>query len=130
MLISKGEDIDQIYIVEQGIIEVYMIIGSKQVVIERLFRGSIINFKNIFRKTQSKVYMRFAVESVVKSISIYKITEIRQRDKIINRAIEKFELKAAKIPIAPLDYILVLPKKVYMILIDRTREKMLFSKQD
>ena len=69
MLISKGEEIDQIYIVEQGIIEVYVIIGSKQVVLERLFRGSIINFKNIFRKTKSEVYMRFAVESVVKSIS-------------------------------------------------------------
>ena len=39
-------------------------------------------------------------------------------------------MKTARIPIAPLDYILVLPKKVYSILIDRTREKMLFSKQD
>ena len=39
-------------------------------------------------------------------------------------------MKIARIPIAPLDYILVLPKKVYSILIDRTREKMLFSKQD
>ena len=36
----------------------------------------------------------------------------------------------ARIPIAPLDYILVLPKKVYTMLIERTREKMLFSKQE
>ena len=32
-------------------------------------------------------------------------------------------------PAAPLDYILMLPKKVFAKMIDRTREKMLFSKQ-
>lgn len=39
-------------------------------------------------------------------------------------------MKMARIPIAPLDYILVLPKKVYNMMIERTREKMLFSKQE
>ena len=34
-----------------------------------------------------------------------------------------------KLPAAPLDYILMLPKKVFAKMIDRTREKMLFSKQ-
>ena len=87
LLISEGEDIDQIYIVEQGIIEVYVVIGGKQQVLERLFRGSIINFKNIFRKTKSQVYMRFAVESVVKSLSKENIEKIRKMDKIIDRAI-------------------------------------------
>ena len=51
-------------------------------------------------------------------------------DKKIDRVIQKFEMKLTRIPINPLDYILVLPKKVYMILIERTREKMLFSKQE
>jgi len=39
-------------------------------------------------------------------------------------------MKIARLPVAPLDYILALPKKVYSMLIDRTREKMLFGKQD
>lgn len=87
LLISKDEEIDQIYIVEKGIIEVYVIVGGKEVILERLFRGSIINFKNIFRKTKSQVNMRFAVESVVKSLSKPNIEKIRKMDKIIDRAI-------------------------------------------
>ena len=41
--------IDSIYIVEQGIVEVVVTIGGKETVIERLFRGSVINYKNAFR---------------------------------------------------------------------------------
>ena len=39
-------------------------------------------------------------------------------------------MKVARAPASCLDYILMLPKKVYRVIIDRTREKMLFSKQD
>lgn len=56
------------------------------------------------------------------------INKIRNKNAELNKAIEKFELKVAKIPNSPLDYIMMLPKKVYAKLIDRTREKMLFGK--
>lgn len=59
-LIKKGEKIDNIYIVEQGIVEVSILISGKQVVLERLFRGSVINFKTIFSNYKSQVTMTFA----------------------------------------------------------------------
>ena len=59
-LIKKGEKIDNIYIVEQGIVEVSILISGKQVVLERLFRGSVINFKTIFSDYKSQVTMTFA----------------------------------------------------------------------
>ena len=75
--------------------------------------------------------MQFGSESVIKSLSINDIFTIRNSNKKIDRAINKFEIKMARIPITPpLDYILVLPKRVYTTMIERTREKMLFSKQD
>ena len=49
-LIKKGDDINNIYIVEQGIVEVSIMISGKPIVLERLFRGSVINFKTIFRE--------------------------------------------------------------------------------
>ena len=105
-------------------------ISGKPIVLERLFRGSVINFKTIFRDAQSQVTMTFAVESVIKKLSIGAIKYLRDKNSKIDRIINKFEMKMARIPIIdPLDYILVLPKKVYTIMIERTREKMLFSKQ-
>ena len=85
MLIKKGELIDYIYIVERGIVEVSTMVCGKPVVLERLFRGSVINFKTIFLETKSQVYMNFAVESVIKSLSITDILKIREKNQRIAR---------------------------------------------
>ena len=75
--------------------------------------------------------MHFGCESVIKSLSINDIMSFRASNNKINRAINKFEIKMARIPYTPpLDYIRVLPKRVLTTLIEQTREKMLFSKQD
>lgn len=58
------------------------------------------------------------------------IARLQDMNNKIDRTIKKFEMKMARLPQAPLDYILVLPKKVYTMMIERTREKMLFSKQE
>ena len=105
-------------------------IGGKEIVIERLFRGSVINYKNLYLQTRSQVLLRFAAESVVKTLSLESLQQVRNNNKALNRAIQKFQIKISRLPVAPLDYILVLPRKVYGTLIDRTREKMLFGKQE
>ena len=74
--------------------------------------------------------MRFTQEGVIKELNLKVLTDLRKKNQEPNRAIEKFELKVTKLYDTPLDYILMLPKKVYSKLIDRTREKMLFGKQD
>jgi len=48
----------------------------------------------------------------------------------LEKPIKKFIIKATRIKQTPLDYILALPKGVYRELIKRTREKLLFAKQD
>ena len=45
-----GDPIDQIYIIEHGIAEIYLVINGKDIVLERLFKGSVINYKSIFQK--------------------------------------------------------------------------------
>lgn len=130
MLVKQGDKIDQIYIIERGIVEIFLKIGGNDIVLERLFRGSVINYKNVFSNEKSQVSMRFATEGVVTALSMRGLNKIRQNNKKLNKRISKFELKVSKIPSAPLDYILVLPKKVNMKLIERTREKMLFGRQE
>ena len=132
MLMNVGDDLSDIYILEQGIVEVFLTVNGKDIVLERLFRGSVINYKNIFSQDgddhKSKVNMRIAQEAVIKLLSKKDIEIIRGKNKELNRAIEKFEVKITRLPACPLDYIVMLPKKVYNKLIERTREKMLFSK--
>ena len=133
-----GDRINSIYIVEQGIVEVVVTIGGKETVIERLFRGSVINYKNAFRKKyissgekkdcESQVTLRFAAESVIKTLYFDKLDRIQRKDRELRKSVHKFNLRMAHVPDSPLDYILSLPKKVYTTLLDRTREKMLFEK--
>ena len=126
-----GDEIDSIYIIEAGIVDVIITIGGKETVIERLFRGSVINYKNAFTpNSTSLVTLRFAMESVIKELKLSDLKNIQNKNPELNKAIQRFQMKIARLPIAPLDYILALPKKVYSMLIDRTREKMLFGKQD
>ena len=74
--------------------------------------------------------LRFAAESVIKTLSFDKLDKIQKGDRELKRSIHKFKLKMAHIPDSPLDYILSLPKKVYTTLLERTREKMLYENQD
>jgi len=129
-LMLPGDLIQEIYIVEQGIVEVVITVGGKETVIERLFRGSVINYKNAFLNAKSQVTLRFATEAVIKTLNLKNLNNIQTKNSQLNKAIQRFQLKITRLPIAPLDYILALPKKVYTTLIDRTREKMLFGKQD
>jgi len=70
ILMHFGDNVEEIYIIEQGIVEVVTQIGGKEIVVERLFRGSVINYKNLFLQTKSQVMLRFASESVVKTLSL------------------------------------------------------------
>lgn len=45
---KEGDKITDIQIIETGIVEIFIKIGDKDVVIERLFKGSVINYKNVF----------------------------------------------------------------------------------
>jgi len=48
VLMNQGNPISDIYIVEHGIVEVIGQISGREIVLERLFRGSVINYKNVF----------------------------------------------------------------------------------
>ena len=65
----------------------------------------------------------------MKILDFNDLEELRKKP-LLERSIKKFEAKMSRIEPGPLDYILALPKKVYNELLKRTREKLLFDKQD
>ena len=73
--------------------------------------------------------LRFVSDAVIKILDFDDIEELRKKA-LLEKPIKKFEIKMSRIKPGPLDYILALPKKVYNELLKRTREKLLFDKQD
>jgi len=84
---AVGDPIDEIFIIEHGIAELYIPINGRDIVLERLFRGSVINYKNVFHNTEKdstdkvkyQVNLRFATESIIKILHIDDIIELRER---------------------------------------------------
>ena len=87
MLIKEGDPITDIQIIEQGIVEIFIKIGDKDVVIERLFKGSVINYKNVFVTTTAQVNMRCATETIIKSLSFSDLKKIRKNNPKLNKII-------------------------------------------
>jgi len=54
---------------ESGIIEVYTEFEGSEFVIERLFKGSIVNYRTFFMEEKGVVNLRFAMPSVLKALS-------------------------------------------------------------
>ena len=48
VLQKPGADATSLYFLQNGIIEVYTVFENKEFVLERLFRGSIINYRTFF----------------------------------------------------------------------------------
>ena len=70
--------INEIYILEHGIAEIYLNINGKDIVLERLFRGSIINYKSIFMSNKKfQVNLRFVSDAVVKILEWNDLVDLR-----------------------------------------------------
>lgn len=108
-----GEDADELYFLESGIIEVYTEFEGSEFVIERLFKGSIVNYRTFFMEEKGVVNLRFAMPSVLKALSKQKMQEIADNHPNLKTAFNKYKLKIAKDSKSiPLDYIMALPKKI------------------
>lgn len=68
---KKVRLVTDIIIIESGQVEIFMNVDGKQVVLERLFRGSVINYKSIFlnKELPREIGLRFSCESVIKKLS-------------------------------------------------------------
>ena len=107
-------------------IEVYTEFEKKEFVIERLFKGSIVNYRTFFMEERGTVSLRFAAPSVLKVLSKEKMTSIIEKHPQLGLIFNKYKLKIVKESKAiPLDYVMALPKKITDQLIKQTRQKLL-----
>ena len=125
---KAGSDADELYFLQSGMIEVYTEFEKKEFVIERLFKGSIINYRTFFMEERGSVNLRFANPSVLKVLTKKKMEQICEKHQSLGKAFNKYKFGIIKRNKAiPLDYVMALPKKITDQLIKDTRKKLLGS---
>jgi len=107
ILQTAGKEVSELYILEKGIIEVYMEIENEEFVIERLFKGSVINFETFFKSSLNKnnsgtpknkalVSMRFIQQGVIKVLTHQRMEELASMNKDLMEIFNKYKLKRFK----------------------------------
>ena len=93
---KAGSDANELYFLESGIIEVYTVFEEREFVVERLFKGSIINYRTFFMEDKGALNLRFGVASVLKALSRERMEEICKKYDHLNNVFNKYKLKIIK----------------------------------
>ena len=114
ILQKRGSDADELYFLQSGIIEVYTQFEGKEFVIERLFRGSIINYRTFFMEDRAICELRFAANSILKALKKERMEEICAKyPRTLGKTFSHYKLKIIKEQRSiPLDYVMVLPNRI------------------
>jgi len=94
-----------------GVIEIYTTgEGGHEFVIEKLFRGSIINYRTFFMEDDGKLYYRFGKNSICSTIHYKDFASIFPKHRELKRKFIKFKRHViTEDKPFPLDYIMELP---------------------
>ena len=65
ILQRPGDTATSLFFIQDGIVEVYSDFDGNNFVIERLHRGSIINYRNWFMDDEAQVFIRFETNAIV-----------------------------------------------------------------
>lgn len=97
---------------QDGVIEIYTETENEfEFVLEKLFRGSIVNYRTFFMEEDGKVFYRFGRNSILYVLSIDVFEEILPRHKDLQRKFNNFKKNTLlKDKPYPLDYIMNMPK--------------------
>lgn len=68
ILQKPGDNAEKLFFLLDGVIEIYTMLendeNGEEFILEKLFRGSIINYRTFFMEDDGKVYYRFGKNSI------------------------------------------------------------------
>jgi CRP-like cAMP-binding protein len=109
-----GEDADSMFLVLNGMIELYTYFEDQIFVLERLWRGSVMNFRTFFQEYESQVNSRCMTKTILLELSYEKMVGLTKSHETMEKSFLKFEKDILKEKKSyPLDYILNLPDKYF-----------------
>lgn len=123
---EPGDNATNLYFLQEGVIEIETKCDDIDFTLEKLFRGSVINYRTFFMEEDGQVYYKFGKNSILFTLAYEKMEELCKKHEDLNKKFQKFKQQTImKEKPFPLDYIMELPKHLR----DKTRHMMDFSKR-
>ena len=95
ILQKPGDNAEKLFFLLDGVIEIYTMLenddNGQEFVLEKLFRGSIINYRTFFMEDDGKVYYRFGRNSICAVLDYDKMQEIVPKHQLLMRQFVKFK---------------------------------------
>ena len=113
ILQKPGDVASTLLFVQDGVVEVYAEFDDHQpFVIERLFRGSMINYRTWFMEDNGQVFLRIDENAIIQSLPLEKFNEVCKKHADLESKFLRFQKKIFLDPKGyPLDYIINLPSE-------------------
>jgi uncharacterized protein YrzB (UPF0473 family) len=119
---EKGEIIQNVgenansnmYIILNGMVELFTHFEEHPFVLERLWRGSVINYRTFFQEYETQVATRCKTKTILLSLSYEKMLDLTKHYEKMENNFLKFQKQIFKENKSyPLDYIMNLPEKKF-----------------
>lgn len=105
VLLMEGDKVESIFVVLSGTLEIYSEFEGNEFIIEKLHRGSVLNYRTIFNGEEMHVGVRATENTYLLELSLEKLTEIRESNKIYGQKVTMWENQMLRIGMTnPLDY--------------------------
>lgn len=107
-----GDNATSLYFLQEGVIEIETKCDNEvEFTLEKLFRGSVINYRTFFMEEDGMVYYKFGKDSILFELTFEKMDELCKKHPDLNKRFQKFKQQTIlKEKPFPLDYIMELPK--------------------
>jgi hypothetical protein len=111
VLQEPGANATTLFFLQDGVIEISTKIENEhEFVLEKLFRGSVINYRTFFMEDSGKVFYRFGRKSICSTLDLGTINDILLKHRELKNKFLKYKQKTIlSQKTFPLDYIMKLP---------------------
>ena len=123
---EPGENATNLFFLQEGVIEIETKCDDIDFTLEKLFRGSVINYRTFFMEEDGQVYYKFGKNSILFTLTYEKMEELCKKHEDLNKKFHKFKQQTImREKPFPLDYIMELPKHLK----EKTKHMNDFSKR-
>jgi CRP-like cAMP-binding protein len=96
-LLRENEDTDSLYIIETGILEVYIELdGGNKFEVEFLKEGSVLNYRSLFTEDFMLVNVRAIKPAHLRVLSEDDLNKLCKKDKVLNKKMQQYQHKLMK----------------------------------